>query len=357
MSISSISSVKDIVRFEGTDKKAFWRRFSLLLSISTVIATMGLLRDSGAVVIAAMLVAPLMTPILGIAAAMIMGWIQRLLTLLAIVLLAAAYCIVLSYLLMYLVHVPPEIRIPEQILSRTDPGVEDLIIALAAGTSGAYVQIHRSEITLLPGAAIGVSLVPPLAAAGALIYFGNLRGAEEAILLFGTNLSAIILSACCVYFLSGTYSSFITSRKRRTRFTIAVAVTVLAVASILAPLTSATYYRYSGARAEGELAVRIKEWAGPHSVELLRVAVNPRRQLADIWAVVDLPIEASARLAPVTDMLPEELSMRSFVETAKDVLGEEYTISIRYQTRIAGSLDLKTYSVGEAPPVDRSLDR
>ena len=65
------------------------------------------------------------------------------------------------------------------------------------------MQTRKSEINLLPGVAIGVSLVPPLSAAGMLIYFGAFDSAFEAGLLFLTNLAAIILSACGVFFLLG----------------------------------------------------------------------------------------------------------------------------------------------------------
>ncbi len=352
-----ISTAKEIIRFEGADKAAFWRRFCLLLAISTVIASMGLLRDSGSVVIAAMLVAPLMTPILGIAAAMVMGWVKRAIILLLIVISAAACCIVLSYVLMYVVHVPSKIRIPEQVLARTDPGIEDLIIALAAGASGAYVQIQKAEITLLPGAAIGVSLVPPLSAAGVLIYFGQSIGAEESILLFCTNLSAIILSACAVYVLSGTGTTIIRKSKRRKNFALSIATVFLVLFVILVPLTSATYYRYSGARAEMEMAIKIKEWAIPYSVEILRVSVNTRRNLAEIWTIVDLPVEVASQVAPISEQIPEQLKMQSFFDIARGVLDESYSISIRYQTRIAGIIDLKSYSLEDAPPIDQILDR
>lgn len=357
MSEASFSTTRDIIRFEGADRTSYWRRFSWLLSASVIMATMGMLRDSAAVVIAAMLIAPLMTPILGIAAAMILGRGKRVASLLAIVVFAAAACSLLSFIMMYVAHVPTAMRIPEQVLLRTDPGIEDLVIALAAGATGAYVQIQKTEISLLPGAAIGVSLVPPLSAAGVLIFFGQYLGAEEAVLLFVTNLCAIILSACAVYVASGTHSVIVRKGRRRTHFIFGISTVFLSLVLVLVPLTTATFYRYSGARAEAEMTVRIKEWADPLSVELLRVAVNTRRNLAEIWAVVDLPIETKTRLAPLEDILPRKLSMQSVFDIAREVLGEEYSVSIRYQTRIAGIVDLDTQIVRDAPPVGQIMDR
>lgn len=69
--------------------------------------------------------------------------------------------------------------IPAQIKARTDPGLEKLVVALASGLAGAYVQMRRKEAALLPGVAIGVSLVPPLSAAGLLLYFEESSGATS----------------------------------------------------------------------------------------------------------------------------------------------------------------------------------
>ena len=65
--------------FDPDNARGYWVRFGTLLGIAAVIATIGLYRNSGAVVIAAMLIAPLMTPILGIAKALVLGWTPRML--------------------------------------------------------------------------------------------------------------------------------------------------------------------------------------------------------------------------------------------------------------------------------------
>ncbi|EAV46260.1 putative integral membrane protein [Stappia aggregata IAM 12614] len=154
-------------------------------------------------VIAAMLVAPLMTPILGIASSIVMGWVGRALFLILTVWLAAGASIIISWLIVWIADAPSTLLLPDEVLSRSNPGAEDMVVALAAGIAGAYVQIRKSEISLLPGAAIGVSLVPPLAAAGILLYLGEQEAAYEATLLFATNFGAIIFSASIVYIVLG----------------------------------------------------------------------------------------------------------------------------------------------------------
>lgn len=79
----------------------------------------------------------------------------------------------MAWILVYLADVPCGNLIPDQVLARTDPGAEDLIVALATGVAGAYVQINKAGLSLLPGATIGVSLAPPLSASGILLYFGE----------------------------------------------------------------------------------------------------------------------------------------------------------------------------------------
>lgn len=357
MRAKNYATTRSILRFEGADRKAYWRRFSMLLGLSVVIATMGLVRNSGAVVIAAMLIAPLMTPILGISASMVVGRNLRVLKLLGIVVLAALASTGLAWVIVYVADVPKGVLIPDQIIARTDPGTEDLIVALAAGVAGAYVQINREEVSLLPGAAIGVSLVPPLSAAGVLLYFGNYADAYEAGLLFCTNLAAIVLSACAVYIFYGARSVLLTKGKRRVHFTISFVATVGVLGLICVQLVTSTYSRYLETRSETELTQVILEWAGPVSVEVLRVDVNSARKRADIWVIVDLPYDAQHKVGSISDLLPERLKRGGLVDRMREVLGPEYAVAFRYQTRLAGLVYLRFEVITDAPNTAETTDQ
>lgn len=282
----------------------------MLLTLSVVIATMGLLRNSGAVVIAAMLVAPLMTPILGVAAAMVMGWLKRAVALALTVCLAACACVLMAWFMVYVADVPRGILIPDQVLARTDPGTEDLIVALAAGVAGAYVQIKKSELSLLPGAAIGVSLVPPLSAAGILLYFGEPAEAYEAGLLFATNLGAIILSACAVYLVYAARSVVFSKGKRKLNFTASVFVALAFLVVVVLQLGKSTYNRYLETRTEAQFKV-----------------------------------------SSIAALLPERLRETSLVDVLQEELGPGYLAIIRYQTRIGAQVILGTDNVQQAPDV------
>ncbi|WP_050604816.1 DUF389 domain-containing protein [Ruegeria sp. 6PALISEP08] len=351
MVVRSLSITKGILRFEGPDKFAYWRRFAMLLTLSVVIATMGMLRNSGAVVIAAMLVAPLMTPILGVAAAMVMGWLQRAAVLALTVCLAAVACVLMAWFMVYVADVPRGIVIPDQVLARTDPGTEDLIVALAAGVAGAYVQINKSELSLLPGAAIGVSLVPPLSASGVLLYFGEPAEAYEAGLLFATNLGAIILSACTVYLVYAARSVVFSKGKRKLNFTASVFVALAFLVVVVLQLGKSTYNRYLETRTEAQLVEAIREWADPVSVEIIRIDVNARRKKVDVWLIVDLPAEAAYKVSSVASQIPEQLRETPLVNVLQDELGPGYLAIVRYQSRIAAQVILGTDNVQQAPDV------
>lgn len=351
MSFGAYSSVRDILRFEGNDAAAYWRRFSILLALAVVIATMGLLRNSGAVIIAAMLVAPLMTPILGIASSIVMGWVGRAAALLLAVWFAAGISVLLAWLLVWLTDVPRGIMIPNEVISRTDPGAEDLVIALAAGVAGAYVQIRKSEASLIPGAAIGVSLVPPLAAAGILLYFGQLTRAYEALLLFATNFGAIILSACLVYLILGPRDLLLRSGTRRVKFTLGFLTVAAFLAIVFSQLFTATYFRFMEASVQSNLSRRIAAWAAPTPVEIVRVDINAHEKIAEIWVVVDLPSDAQYTVASIADLLPSTLKQTPFRAAARDVLGLDYKVIVRYQTRLAWMVDLRNDTIEPAPSV------
>jgi uncharacterized hydrophobic protein (TIGR00271 family) len=352
MPVSQFSTTKEILRFEGANRTAYWRKFALLLGLAVVIATMGLLRNSGAVVIAAMLVAPLMTPILGIASAIVMGWMGRAILLILIVWVAAVCSIGISWLIVWIADAPATLVLPDEVLSRSNPGAEDMVVALAAGVAAAYVQIRKSEISLLPGAAIGVSLVPPLAAAGILLYFYEYDAAYEATLLFATNFGAIIFSACLVYVVLGPRENLFRKAGRRIRFTLGIAATMAFLVLVLAQLIAATYLRYIETGTEAVLARETKQWAGDVPIEIIRVDVHARRKIAEIWILLDLPSDAQYKIASLDDFLPVHMKTYPFRDVAKRVLGDDYDVVIRYQTRIAWRVDLDKEMIGIAPSAD-----
>lgn len=183
---------------EGSMLRSFSFRFAALMTLSTVIAVQGLLADSTAVVIGAMLVAPLMLPVLGVAAAMVMGWRRRLLRQGLVALLGSVGAIGLAYLGSLLMPGTPD-PLPSEVLARTSPNLLDLGIALAAGAAGAYAQVHRQASDALTGVAVAVALVPPLASVGILLEVGRYDLARGGLLLFLANVTGIVLAAALTF--------------------------------------------------------------------------------------------------------------------------------------------------------------
>jgi uncharacterized hydrophobic protein (TIGR00271 family) len=330
-----------LFRFEGEDGRRYWRQFAAILAVASLISTVGLFRDSGAVVIAAMLIAPLMSPILGIAAAVITGHLARTLYLIGVLSLATLGVAAVGYGFLLLLDVPRGMTLPDQVLSRTDPGLGELMVALAAGIAGAFVQIKREEVSLVPGVAIGVSLVPPLSAAGMLLYFERTAAAWEAMLLYLTNLSAIVLSACVVFWLLGVRTRYVEMRLIAS-FGLQLALTLGAVAIIALNLGAATLDRVEEASDEAAAANAIREWAGEHSVEILRLDVQRRTggKTLEIWLMVDVPLAKARELVPVAESVPEDLQGDRLQSVLKGALGPDTIVNLRASIRYSGVMDL-----------------
>ncbi len=186
----------------GSEPKA---RFYAMVAASTVIAAFGLIMNSTAVVIGAMLVAPLMTPIMGIALALVRGDASLLgravRAEIAGVLLAVAISACLGFLV-------PELEATEEMLSRTQPNLLDLLVAVLAGFAGAYAMVDEHISPALPGVAIAVAIVPPLANTGLCISLGAYHGASGSFLLFFANFLSILLVASAIFFASGMAREF-----------------------------------------------------------------------------------------------------------------------------------------------------
>jgi uncharacterized hydrophobic protein (TIGR00271 family) len=181
--------------FEGDDRVGKLWRFGSLIVLSAAIAAFGLLADSAGVVIGAMLVAPLMTPIQALGAALVQGSVKRMVTSALVILGGFIGAVITGYLVAVVAGSGVSVEaLPQEILSRTAPGLLDLGIAVAAGAAGGYVIARPAVSSALPGVGIAVALVPPLAVIGICLQLREGHLARGALLLFATNLAAIVLS-------------------------------------------------------------------------------------------------------------------------------------------------------------------
>lgn len=174
--------------------------FLFLLAGSTMIATFGLFQNSPAVIIGAMIIAPLMRPLVCMSLATITADTKQifkaLLTLTVGTLVGMAISTCMALFLRALELTP-------EIIGRTHPTLLDLGVALAAGAVGAYCQTNAKLSDTLAGVAIAVALVPPLSVVGIGLAFGSTEVSSGAALLYATNLVGITIAGALVFLVKG----------------------------------------------------------------------------------------------------------------------------------------------------------
>jgi uncharacterized hydrophobic protein (TIGR00271 family) len=193
-----IARMRDSVFFEGPDKSQQISRFWILLVLAGIIAAAGVVADSTATVIGAMIVAPLMTPILGTMLSVVLADRANLFRSVLLVVGGAATAIAIGYLVGLAVTTDVVAATNSQVAGRVHPRLIDLLAAFATGVVGSIALVRRDIADTLPGVAIAISLVPPLSVVGLTLESGASREALGALLLFATNVTAILLSGIIV---------------------------------------------------------------------------------------------------------------------------------------------------------------
>ena len=244
-----------------------------MLGLSVAIATYAILQDSTAVVIGAMLIAPLMTPILGAAGAIVNGRKARLASSLIMVFLGVSAAILLSFIIGN--WAPDYIPIDSntQITSRTSPNVIDMAIALAAGAAGAFATINRRVAGGLAGVAIAVALVPPLGVVGLTLEQGAWSDAWGAFLLFLTNFVAILLSATLIFVMGG-WTSIRRLRSNASSIALTVGTVFSAAMVILLPLLFTSQGLFSESRNQSLASTTVNKWVADNAPELTVTRVD-----------------------------------------------------------------------------------
>jgi uncharacterized hydrophobic protein (TIGR00271 family) len=170
--------------------------FMMMIGLSTAIASLGLIQNSTAVVIGAMVVAPLMTPLIGAGLALVQGNTIFFRDSIKAMGYGIGAALLISLCLGFIV--PMEQLTPE-LLARGAPTIIDLGVAFLSGAAAAYAVARPSLLGALAGVAIAAALVPPLATVGISLAEGAWKVSEGAAILFATNLVAIILGAALIY--------------------------------------------------------------------------------------------------------------------------------------------------------------
>lgn len=270
VSLDEVERVRDTLVFDspGLGPKLF--KFIVLLVLASCIATYGLLGDSVAVVIGAMIVAPLMLPIMGLAFSVSVGDQRAIGNTLVVSLLGIVTAVAVGFLLTLPIAQVTKPEAIQQIMIRTAPHLLDLMAALMTGLAGAFALARKDVSDTLPGVAIAVSLVPPLANAGILFAAGEPGLASGSLLLFSTNYVAILLTGALVFAVMGfrqvALSPFDPRARRR-----AVLVAVIALLIIAIPLTITSHRLIISNKIAARTDALAQDWLQGSGYQLMSV--------------------------------------------------------------------------------------
>jgi len=191
-----------ILRLRGSllEESQLTPNFLALVVSSCLIATFGLVVNSTAVIIGAMIIAPLMLPIRGLAFAILEGDLEMLRSSGFAIALGTFMAVVGSGLVGLLIGIP---EFGSEVVARTQPNLIDLLVALVAGGISGYSKVKPELGDAIPGTAIAVALMPPLCVVGLTLSQGQLGLSGGAFLLYITNLLGINLACMLVYWFSG----------------------------------------------------------------------------------------------------------------------------------------------------------
>lgn len=348
-------------------------RFFVMLTLSAIVAVMGLLLNSAAVVIGAMLLAPLMQPVLATAACVSMALFKKSGEAFVKVFLATTWCIFIAFIF---ARILPDDVFTSEVLSRTGPDFKDLIVALAAGAAGAYATVREDASASLPGVAVAVALVPPLGVVGVTLQAGALDKAWGASLLYTTNLAAIILASVFVFVVTG----FVPPKRLETNFVklgLATTAIFVIVGLIGWPLIQASRGIAQDNRDELSALSVVEQWLSETDViedvdvndddGIIRVSLRgfgerPNREGLELLLrdqFVDKELRLEWVQVGVTDTTVEVVDNKKLAVVEKIVLSWLLTVknSQLDDLELNGSdLRIDASGVGEPPSVDELVE-
>ncbi len=199
-SVEALNEALDLSHGDALSKRT---GFLIMLTLAGTIAIAGVLSDSTATVIGAMIIAPLGTPILGIALGIVTGHLSLVIRSILWVLSGLVIVVVLGLIFTIFVATPESLETNSQVLGRTSPSLMDLVAALATGFAGGFAMCRKDLSAVLPGVAIAISLVPPLGVVGVCAGQGLWSDALGALILFLSNVVALVIAGSIVFTMGG----------------------------------------------------------------------------------------------------------------------------------------------------------
>ena len=356
---------QQVIRRSIHDHAALNVPYLLMNALATIVASYGLLENSVAVIIGAMIIALLLGPITGIALALVDGD-QTLLRRALLAELAGALVVLTLSFVIGKIH--GEMSLGSEIIGRTSPSILDLIIALAGGAAGAYATVTPRLSAGLVGVAIATALVPPLCSCGLCLAHGLYREGGGAFLLFATNLVAIQSVTSLVFWLSGFHRLAHLDRKSVLRSFAPSALLLVALAFFLGRSFETTI-RQETLRSQAETLLRT-DLSGNGAATLTELTATSFGNRTLLTAVVRAPWiitpQSCARLQSdirrethrsavdlhIRSVLTRECNDRQFLwgpETGAAAGGSTSSSASGKSTVNSSEKSLENSSVGDAP--------
>lgn len=229
-----------------------------LMVLSVVVASLGLYLSSAAVIIGAMVLAPLMSPIISLSMGMLRQENVLLKQSLQSIVIGVGLALLTAAALGMLIPIQ---KITPEMAGRLQPNLLDMGVAIASGIAGGYAHARESVMKSLPGVAIAVALVPPLSVAGLGIGWWQWEVFSGAMLLFVTNLVGITLAAALTFLVLG-YAPLVRARK-------GLMLTAVLLAVVAVPLSLSFQNMYQRWVLEGDIVD-----AGPFALEDITVSLS-----------------------------------------------------------------------------------
>lgn len=271
--MNDLPHLRNAVFFDGPDQAQKLSRFWLLLVLAACIAATGVVADSTATVIGAMIVAPLMTPILGTMLAVVLGDRRNLIRSVGLVVGGAAAAVLVGYLVGFVSFNPVLAETNAQVSARVTPRLIDLLAAFATGAVGSIALVRRDIGDTLPGVAIAISLVPPLTVVGLTLESGSVVQATGALVLFLANVTAILITGIVVMAIYRVHRLPLAEGQRLNRRN-AVLVVVALVVLIVGTLARTSVRIAEDNTRERTVRSATVDWAEPTRWEVMDVVTR-----------------------------------------------------------------------------------
>lgn len=310
-STQTVEEMREAVFYEGSTAGRGLSRFWILLVLASTIAAAGVVADSTPTVIGAMIVAPLMVPIQGTMLAVTFGDRSNLVRSLALVAGGALAAIAVGYVVGLVVVNDVVAATNPQVAGRVSPRLIDLLAALATGAVGSIAIVRKDIADTLPGVAVAAALVLPLTVAGLTIEAGALDQATGALLLFATNVAAIVgtgIVIMAIYRVQRSENPGGTAAARTVSRRNANIVIGAAVALVVVPLAASTVSIVDETTRQVSVRDAARRWADDVGWELIGVDRIDGRTVATFEGPLPLPeLEPLRQLLIDNDVSPNEV--------------------------------------------------